>query len=348
MSGSGFLSENLYKLGYTNLHAVEFCEEMYKDSSVYNSKVRLHFLSSFDHLDGVLDEVKPDVIITLASFHHLLVYDTNDQVDKAASQHMQSDVVDICMRALPDQGILLIADLVDSGVTETPLELFKAPVAPIANELVNLGLDKQIGKLLSSGNSLHGISSLLHREFGTRSGNSSLNWFRSIVDKTTVVGHKDIAISSEFLESVASYRPVITKYACPWLFKDKIELEDFVFKKFAFGITKPGFQPKTLQEVTALSEQYLGVRSNHGIYSLGWNLGIVLLGKRDPFSRSNDLNILSASLLAMAVILIIATVARYAFDIYAIVDFKDIFVFILTLPLGIVLGNWITRRKLVS
>lgn len=348
MSGSGFLSENLYKLGYTDLHAVEFCEEMYKDSSAYNNKVRLHFPSSFDHLDGVLDQVKPDVIISLASFHHLLIYDANDQVDKLASQHMQSDVVDICMRALPDQGILLIADLIDTGVTETPLELFKTPVAPVADELIKLGLDKELGKLLSTGNSLHGISSLLHRELGTRSGNQSLNWFRGVVDKTTAIGHKDIAISSEFLERVASYRPVITKYACPWVFKDRAGLDDFVYRKFAFGIARTGLQPKTSQDVAALSEQHLGIRSNHGVHALGWNLGIVLLGKRDPFSRGHDLNILSTSLLAMTVILVLAVAARYTFDIYAAVDFKDIFVFTLTLPLGIILGNLITKKKLAS
>lgn len=343
MSGTGFLSENLYKLGYTDIHAVEFCEEMYKDT---NMKAQLHFMSSFDHLAGVLDNVKPDVIVTLASFHHLLVYNSDNQVNLGASINMQSDVVDICMRALPDQGILLIADLIEAGVTETPLELFKSPMAVVAKDLVKLGLEKNLGDLLGLSNSLHGASSLLHRELGTKSGNASLNWFRKIVDTKTDIGHKDIAVSPDFLQRVANYRPVVTKYTCPWVFKEKSQLDEFVYKKFAFGVAKEHVQVLTKEEAVSLANEYLGIRNSHGIYALGWNLGIVLLGKRDPFSKGQELNILIASLLVILIILATAIGLRYWFGFYASIDFKDILVFILTLPIGIIFGNWLTKKKL--
>src|SRR5574341_627655 len=42
MSGSGFLSENLANFGYSQLHAVEFCEEMFRNASAYNKKAQLH------------------------------------------------------------------------------------------------------------------------------------------------------------------------------------------------------------------------------------------------------------------------------------------------------------------
>lgn len=346
MSGSGFLSENLYKLGYKNLHAVEFCEEMYKDSSVYNSKATLHFMSSFDYLDGVLDEVKPDVIVTLASFHHLLIYNNDDQVNLDASIDMQSEVVDICMRALPDQGILLIADLIEAGVTETPLELFKSSMAVVARDLVKLGLNRELGELLGQSSSLHGASSLLYRELGMKSGNLSLNWFRTIVDKKTIIGHKDIAISPNFLQRVASYRPVVTKYICPWVFNERAQLDEFVYKKFAFGVAGEHGQILTKDEAISCANNHLGIRNDHGVYALGWNLGIVLLGKRDPFSKDQELNVLVASLSAMVTILAGATGLRYWFDFYAQIDFKDLLVFILTLPIGIILGNLITKKKL--
>lgn len=345
MSGSGFLSENLYKLGYTDLHAVEFCEEMYKDSSVYNTKARLHFMSSFDHLDGVLDDVKPDVIITLASFHHLLIYNSDNQVDLDASINMQSNVADICMRALPDQGILLIADLIEAGVTETPLELFKSSMAVVARDLVKLGLDKELGRLLGESSSLHGASSLLHRELGTKSGNASLNWFRETVEGKTAIGHKDIAISPGFLQRVASYRPIVTKYTCPWVFKESVQLNEFVYKKFAFEITRENYQIQTKEQAISLARGSLGIRNNHGVYALGWNLGIVLLGKRDPFFKDRELNVIVASLSVMLTILAGATGLRYWFGFYAQIDIKDLLVFILTLPIGIILGNWITKKK---
>lgn len=293
----------------------------------------------------MLDDVKPDVIVTLASFHHLLIYNSDNQVNTDASINMQSNVVDICMRALPDQGILLIADLIETGVTETPLELFKSSMAVVARDLVKLGLDKDLGKLLGESNSLHGASSLLHRELGTKSGNSSLSWFREIVEHKTAIGHKDIAVSPNFLQRVASYRPVVTKYTCPWVFKEKTQLDEFVYKKFAFGITMEHNSILTKEEAVLLANEHLGIRNNHGVYALGWNLGIVLLGKRDPFSKDQELNVLVASLLAMLTILAGATGLRYWFDFYAPIDFKDILVFMLTLPIGIIFGNWITKKK---
>lgn len=348
MSGSGFLSENLFKLGFHDLHAVEFCEEMHKDATVYYSKARLHSLSSFDHLDSVLDAIQPDVIITLASFHHLIVYNSNDSIDKDASTSLQSFVVDICMRSLPDHGILLIADLMENEITETPLEPFRNPMKRVAKRLHGLGVDAGIAAQLGKTNSLHGASSLLHREFGVKSGNKSLEWFRKVVDQKTSVGHKDIALSEEFLQRVSSYRPIITKYACPWIFENEAALSDFVYKKFAFVLDSGTPNSLSKEEVLELAKENLGVRKNRGSCALGWNLGIVLLGKLEPFAKDRKFYKYLNSLIFMATILVMALLLRYFADIYEKIGPKDLLVFLFTLPIGVMLCDLITKSNKIE
>lgn len=347
MSGSGFLSENLFKLGYTDLHAVEFCKEMYQDASAYR-KVRLHTLSSFDHLEGVLGELRPDVIISLASFHHLIVYGHEGQVDKQASTELQSHVVDICMRALPDQGVLMIADLIENEVKETPLEPFKSPMKNISASLGHLGIDGSIVDILKLANSLHSASSILHREFGTKSINVGLDWFRTTVDKKTSVGHKDIALSKDFVEKVSNYRPIVTKYVCPWIFKNDNDLAEFVFNKFGFALDERKKGGLTKDDVKTLVIDKLGIRKNHGVSALNWNLGVVLLGKIEPFSVDRKHYLYLASLATMAIVLVVALLLRFFANIYIELSPKDIFVFSFTLPIGILLGDLITRKSNLS
>lgn len=347
MSGSGFLSENLFKLGYTDLHAVEFCKEMYQDASAYR-KVRLHTLSSFDHLEGVLGDLRPDVIISLASFHHLIVYKNGEQIDREASTDLQSRVVDICMRALPDQGVFIIADLIEDEVRETPLEPFKAAMKNVAALLRRLGVNNIIGDILKHGNSLHSTSSILHREFGTKSINAGLDWFRTIVDQKTSVGHKDIALSREFIAKVSNYRPIVTKYVCPWIFKNDNDLAEFVYNKFGFALNEGKEESPTKDAVKNLVINELGIRKNHGVNALNWNLGVVLLGKLAPFSIDRKHNLYIASLTTMAIVLIIALILRIFANIYVEPSLKDILVFSFTLPIGILLGDLITRKSNLS
>lgn len=347
MSGSGFLSGNLSKLGFKDLHAIEFCEEMHKDATAYHSKVRLYCLSSFDHLDSALDSIQPDVILSLASFHHLIVYE-NDIINKSKSTNLQSHVVDICMRSLPDNGILLIADLMEDDVTETPIEPFKTSMCNIAKCINKLGLNTAVTEKLKMSNSLHGASSLLHREFCVKSGNNSLRWFRDIVDNKTSIGHKDIALSDEFVQKVSSYRPIITKYTCPWLFESESSLADFVYKKFAFILDSNPPNSLTKEEVQELARENLGIRNNNSTCALGWNLGVILLGKLEPFSKDRSFYKYINSLISMIVVLIIAIILRQFAGIYEEIGPKDLIVFLLTLPIGIMLGDLINSSRNIT
>lgn len=345
MAGSGFLSENLYKIGYTNIHSIEFCVEMCQDAKAF-TKARLHNITSFDFLEGVLEEIKPDVIISLASFHHLLVYYKNGQIDKSRSINLQADIVDMCMRSLPEQGILLIADLIDEGVTETSLEPFKGSMSPVADSLKKLGAHPSIIETLARTESLHGASSNLHRYLLGLSGSGrSLRWFRDIVDTKTEIGHKDIAISQEFLVKVANYRPVVTKYVCPWIFDSRSRLVEFVYKKFGFGIQSKALTAVPKDEVENLAFTELGIKDINGISVLGWSLGIVLLGKHEPFSHDRKLTATITYLSIVVCVLVVACASRLLTGTYFNLDAEDLFLFLLTLPLGAIFGDWFASLK---
>ena len=343
MAGSGFLSENLYKLGYTNIHAIEFCVEMSQNAPAYYSKATLQNITSFDYLEGVLGNIKPDIIISLASFHHLIVYDENNDVDTQESINLQTNVVDICMRSLPEHGILIIADLIEDGVAETSLEPFKTSMKPIAKKLKKLGLNERVTDILARASSLHEASSNLHSELGGIG--KSLRWFRTIVDKKTTVGHKDIAISQDFLQRVVNYRPTITKYVCPWVFSDQSHLSKFIFKKFGFEIKENGFEELSVEKVAELAKKELGIQVSHGQSFLGWSLGILLLGKHEPFSNDKRTTMYALYIFLMACVLGFTYLLRIATGIYVELSLKDIFLFLLTLPIGAIFGDWFASRK---
>ena len=337
MSGSGFLSENLAKFGYTKLHAVEFCEDMFRNASVYNNKTQLHHLTAFDHLEGLLDELQPDVIISLASFPHLIVYENGDIMDKDASERLQAEVIDICMRTLKDNGILIIADLIESDVVNTSTEEFKSPMKDIAEGMEKLGVSKSVTDLLKRNNTVHGASARLLNEFSTKSCNQSLKWFREIVDTNTTVRHKDVAISNNLLEKVSRYKIIVTKYTCPWMFGDEKSLKDFVYKKFGFCLD----ETYSSEEIENWTKKYLGIRTNYGNWALGWNLGLVILGKREPFREDKKYKVIITALLFMAIVMVLAIFMRFVFGIYGQWSVKDVILFLFTLPLGIIIGNWL-------
>ncbi len=344
MSGSGFLSNNLFDLGYTSLHSIEFCEEMYKDSSAYFSKSILHSLSSFDHLEGVLDEICPDVIVSLASFHHLIAYDSKGNIDNCASIDFQSKIIDICMRTLPEHGILLIIDLIEDNVTETPLEPFKISMKKSASFLEKLGVKKNITDLLKQSNSVRSTSSILQRGLGARPRNNSLYWFRNIVDNNTTLGHSDIALSRELIKRISDYQSVITKYRCPWIFENEEALKEFIYKKFAFVLDEKKDESLSKNEVVEIAKKSLGVCRNHGVTALGWDLGIILLSKSNPFSQDTTFALYIKSLLFMAIVLVAAILLRLFLNIYGQFNAQSILVFFFTLPIGIIFGNLLGKK----
>lgn len=345
MAGSGFLSDNLYKLGYTNIHAIEFCKEMCQDSPTFYSKAQLHYITSFDYLEGLLEEIKPDVIISLASFHHLIVYDENGNVDRMKSINFQVNIIDKCMRTLSDYGIFLIVDLIDTNVLNPSRYPIKFSMKSVACSLHKLGLNNKLVNVISNCSTLHAVSSKLQGEFGNSINGRTLRWFRNVVDKMTSVGHKDIAISQDLIQQVINYHPIVIKYVCPWVFNNINRLLDFVYKKFGFSITNSASSNINYDTLQKLIKKELGIKESSDYTLLGWSLGIVLLSMREPFVHEKRYQAYAWYLSIMVIVLIVAIIMRLTSDIYVELNLQDIFLFLLTLPVGAIFGEWIASRK---
>ncbi|MBF0415216.1 MAG: class I SAM-dependent methyltransferase [Magnetococcales bacterium] len=335
MSGSGFLSEHLYRLGFTDINAIEFCQEMSKDATVYVKKIRLHQLSSFDHLEGVLEQISPDIIISLASFHHLIVYSNND-IDRAASLELQKSVIEICMRTIPEHGIFIIADLIENNVLESTSEPIYGASALMANNLLKLGCHANIYKSVNGIKSLRGISSALNKKFSVKSGNLSIQWFREFVDINTSIGHKDVAISKELIDIIPNYNLFIIKYACPWLFSTIDELKEFVYLKFGFRVP---ICTKSSDEVLSEAKNLLGIKNDDNIFFMGWNLGLIVFSKIDPHIGIKRYRTIILGLSMVSILLLFAIALRIFFNIYMDLALSNIFTFLLTLPVGIIIGK---------
>ncbi len=338
MSGSGFLADKLVRIGYSNVDAIEFCKEMTQDSSAF-AKVRLHQLSTFDHLEGLLEAIKPDIIISLASFHHLLEYNTLGEIDKTRSVGLQKKVVEICMRSLKDDGMLLVEDLIEEDVAESTIDPFKGAMRRCARQLHQLGLEPQFVEIISEPGSIRGVSSGLHKQCGGSYNGAPLKWFRDVVDAHTLAGHKDIAISNQLITELAEHRPYVVKFGCPWVFSDLETLKRFLFLKFGFAVSSTKAGALDPDAVLKKARDVLGVRSLNKTQVLGWNLGIVVLWKGDPFEPSRRLVRMIRYLCAMAVTISGAIALRLTKGDYVELSIQDTFVFLLTLPLGAIIGE---------
>lgn len=336
MSGSGYLAGQLLRMGFRKIHAVEFCEEMCQNSAVFAGNVHLHKLSSFAYLQGFIEEIAPDVIVSLASFHHLISYDAAGQASREESIALQKSVIDTCIRALPESGMLVIADLIEGDVQDT---LFpyggRVMKRVVLKDLALVGAPKAILQMLSGCKSVHGVSSRLSSLCSATSNNLSCDWFRNIIDNKTSIGHKDIAMSSELLTYLQPYSPRVARYFCPWMFSDSSEQAQFLYHKFGFSLDSELAAHISPEDVSGLAERELGILNIHGKRLLGWNLGVIALWKTDPAVKPRQFRRLTICLLLMILLFGTGILLRLLTGIYVRPSFGSLFVFSLTMPLGL-------------
>ena len=349
MSGSGFLAENLHKAGFHNLHAVEFCGAMCEDAPIYAEKVRLHRIKDFSHLHSYLESIVPDVIISLASFHHLLRYANSNIVDPIGSRKLQKSVIDICMQSLPQSGLVVIADLIEEDVPETIFPDGMRSMRQTMNDLVTLGVPQAIIGPLRKCRTIQGTSSTVAREYAAKVGSVSLDWFRNHVAQKTSVGHKDAAISLELCDLIASYKPCVAKYSCPWMFDSADERNAFVHFKFGFALDANTERYMTPAAVGTAAETVLGLKNVQGNSFLGWNLGIVAIWRSNPFDSSRRYQRLVSSLSILIALLIGALVLRGVADVYVTPSWTGLLIFVITMPIGVIFGDmlqsWSSRSR---
>ncbi len=81
-------------------------------SDIYNNKnVHLHPIPIISDIKNLLNEINPDIIVSLASFHHLIISDESGKVDQDKSIYFQKEIIDICIENSRNCKLFLIIDL---------------------------------------------------------------------------------------------------------------------------------------------------------------------------------------------------------------------------------------------
>lgn len=269
MAGSGVLTRALRACGFGHVVPIEACGEMRPDDSS-----ELGYLNgqAFQHLKATLAHEEPDIIVSLAGFHHLLQY-AGTTPDKAASIAYQLDVTDTCVSALSPGGYLLIVDITE--VTNLP-GLNVSPIKAWANcfqwECRVLRDDEQ--QKLAGSKSMAQFSKRVEDIFGHVRRDWPVQWFRRVVDTSTTLGHNDCAISEPLLRILALQYPEnlqASSLACPWLFASSKAAEDFVLHKFGFFVERETALDQ--EKIRAEMANHLGVESkDSGRVALDWAL----------------------------------------------------------------------------
>ncbi len=313
MAGSGVLTRALLQSGFTHVIPIEACCEMRPDDSK-----DLGYMNgnAFAELRLTLAQLKPDIIVSLAGFHHLLEYN-GTVVDRGASLASQLEMIEACVAGSNPGGYLVIVDISEVA---NPLSTTISPVDAWSGgglREVRL-LAEEESKTLMKSRSLEDFSRQIESIFGHVDRDCPVHWFRKVVDAKTKLGHKDFAISEALLRTLALYYSGSVRassFCCPWLFESGSSATQFILHKFGFLVDRD-----EELDIPALGKDmmtYLGVEdSASSRVALKWALcGIVI--RHEPevgtFYSVPVLNILLLSALALLVARIVCRVS-YASD----------------------------------
>jgi hypothetical protein len=280
MAGSGVLTRALHACGFSSVVPIEACGEMRPDDSN-----ELGYLNgqAFQRLKATLAHEEPDIIVSLAGFHHLLQY-AGTTPDKAASVAYQLDVIDTCMSSLNPGGYLLIVDITEvtnlASLNMSPIKAWAE--CPLGDG--HLFSSDEL-KHLSSAKSLKQFSQKVEKIFGQIKKDCPVQWFRRIVDTRTTLGHKDCAISDPLLRVLSLQYPDSVQaslFCCPWIFGDLNQAEEFVLYKFGFLVERDTEVDR--DEIRKAMVDHLGLEEvTDGRIDLDWALcGIAIRNDEKP------------------------------------------------------------------
>lgn len=278
MAGTGLLSVALKAAGFEKTKAAEACVEMLPDGS---PGVEFVDTRTFANIRGVLAEIRPQVIVSLAGFHHLIER-TGKSIDRLRSVATQASLVSACVDALVPGGILLVADIAEE------YDISRISINKISDwdgrafSFLICG-DDELRSALIATSSMSEYEEALSQRFGKLSLSGTLDWFREFVDPNTAVGHDDVAICGPLLQLLAwKYGDAlrVARFRCPWVFDDERQAIEFVKQKFGFYVDRPAGEVKEEIILKAMKD-YLDVGKNNGSHrNLAWSLGAFIVESR--------------------------------------------------------------------
>lgn len=281
MAGSGALSGMLERLGCKSISAVEACLEMQGPDT---GGVEFLGADAFANLRAELDLLRPQIIVSLAGFHHLIER-RGTRIDRTKSLLSQVRIADACLESLVQGGVLLIVDLVqDDGYVQLKLPTI-GRWSGSAFEGVPL-FSRELASSLSECRALSSYEHALDAWFPNRSRSCSLRWFREYVDRWTVIGHDDVAISADILEMLQLKWPGrirFQRFTCPWIFESWAHAREFVLHKFGFYVDQSPAQVDEEKVFQAAKKCLSSVDAAEGEHpcALGWDLGAIMISSTD-------------------------------------------------------------------
>lgn len=277
MAGSGFLSEVLFNAGFRKLHAIEVCNEMSHGAEIFKEKVELYWVSDILNISPIIQDIKPLVIVSLASFHHLISKENDGSINISNSIDMQEHVFKTCIENLTNGGLVLIADIFESSImnsTKPPTNYWN-PSRPTIRLIAPKSF-KWLRRLVKKAKSLKQLSHELNQITGMHeNANPTLHWFRAIVDKQTSIGHDDNALSLAFVERIGMDREIgLDIVSCPWLFEEEFELKNFIINKFGFSLDEENHRPLD-KNIFDQANEIVGIKKKDDILLFNWRLAII-------------------------------------------------------------------------
>jgi predicted rRNA methylase YqxC with S4 and FtsJ domains len=307
MSGNGYLSNYLIQTGFNKVHAIEACNEMSKDSENYQN-VELHPISSINESNSILKKIKPDIIVSLASFHHLIIRNTDQSINTKNSIELQSELITICEKNLNKEGLLIIVDLFDDSF-QNVIDTYSdnnywaknAFKKIINNSFINSEIKKKINNSKSLDNYSENLKDIIPNLANQK--NPSLNWFRNTVNTKTTLGHDDVALSKDLLEKISSkYKITADTFYCPWVFENENQMLLFLWNKFGFINNETNLIKE--DEIIPHAMRQVGInRHQDKEYYFGWSLGIITIRDKTSKERTFMKRLYLVQLIALIIIL---------------------------------------------
>lgn len=332
MSGNGYLSNFLIQSGFKNVHAIEACNEMSYDSENYQN-VELHPISSINECNSILKRIKPDIIVSLASFHHLIIHNTDFSVNAKNSIELQSELITICGKNLNKEGLVVIVDLFDDSFlnvidtyTDNNYWAKKSLKKIINSSFINSEIKKRINNSKSLDIYSESLKDIIPNLANQK--NPSLNWFRNTVNKKTTLGHDDVALSKDLLEKISSkYNITADIFYCPWVFENQNQMLLFLWNKFGFINNETPLIKE--EDIIPLATKQVGINQHQDKeYYLGWSLGMITIRDKASKDRTFIKRLYLAQLIVLILILFVYGIFKKYFYFNSDGFDKIIFVFV--------------------
>lgn len=287
MAGSGYLTKFLSLNGFKHLHVFEISSNMASNITNQNHNYHFHPISDLSEIETPLKEINPHIVVSLAGYHHLIEYSSGENIDIAKSVDFQRKVTELSIKYTAKNHLVLIADIFDTELLKEvqiePVYWNKKALKFIPSNLIS---KKTISELKKT-TDLKSYSETLKRNFSNPISpkNSTIKWFRDLVDNYSLPGHKDVALSKNFISTINSnYSVNYSTFYTPWLFKNKTQLNEFIHS-FWFSELKPGKSESDINNY--LEKNHLIKTMDDGTFTFNWELAIITVQKKDCIKVSN-------------------------------------------------------------